>query len=299
VSFAMTELVEQALGHPVRQGSENAMARCPLHEDRTPSLSVNLSNGLWVCFSCGEKGGLAKLARVCGGELDEAELAIRSARAIGSEAAFYGELPDFAMLAHEQHARALAEQPKPIVDYFVERGLHQGVFRHFRLGWDGMKISQPFYDDGKVVGIKYRYPDGHKDSEKGSRRAIYNIDDVRGKPIVILCEGESDTHAVWSELKRRGAGDEVAVGGVPGASVSKAQVELWLLDLVWARRVYVLFDDDEAGDKGARPFLEVLGEKGVRARPNLGNDVSEHLLAGGSLVQCGLAEADLYPRMVA
>jgi hypothetical protein len=32
------------------------MARCPFHEDRTPSLSLNLNKGVWRCHSC-SKGG--------------------------------------------------------------------------------------------------------------------------------------------------------------------------------------------------------------------------------------------------
>lgn len=293
----MTDLVEAALGQPVRENGENVMVRCPLHEDRVPSLSINLSNGLWICFSaqCGERGGLAKLARICGGDLTEEELAIREAQALadGVHAPIDYDPPNFAMLAHELHTRALREQPAALVEYFVRRQLHQGVFRHFRLGWDGAKIALPYYDDGKVVAIKYRYPDGHKDSEKGSRRAIYNIDDIRGKPIVIVCEGESDTHAVWSELRRHQVSDEVAVCGIPGASVSKPQWELWALDLMWARRIYVLFDADDAGDKGARTALDILGEKAVRARPTRGNDANEHLMKGGRLEETGVAAEEL------
>ncbi|GAA0967323.1 CHC2 zinc finger domain-containing protein [Actinocorallia libanotica] len=32
------------------------MARCPLHEDNTPSMSFNTDKGLWRCHSCGEGG---------------------------------------------------------------------------------------------------------------------------------------------------------------------------------------------------------------------------------------------------
>lgn len=32
------------------------MTRCPLHDDRTPSFSVNTDKGLWNCHSCGERG---------------------------------------------------------------------------------------------------------------------------------------------------------------------------------------------------------------------------------------------------
>lgn len=37
------------------------MTNCPLHEDRTPSLSVNADKGLWNCHSCGESGDVWSL----------------------------------------------------------------------------------------------------------------------------------------------------------------------------------------------------------------------------------------------
>lgn len=33
-----------------------AMVACPLHEDKTPSCSINLDKQLWRCHSCDEKG---------------------------------------------------------------------------------------------------------------------------------------------------------------------------------------------------------------------------------------------------
>lgn len=30
---------------------------CPFHDDKTPSLRVNLVTGAWRCMSCGERGG--------------------------------------------------------------------------------------------------------------------------------------------------------------------------------------------------------------------------------------------------
>ncbi len=41
-------------------GSE-AMACCPVHDDRRPSFSANLRSGLWHCFACGAGGSLAGL----------------------------------------------------------------------------------------------------------------------------------------------------------------------------------------------------------------------------------------------
>ncbi|MFF3015797.1 CHC2 zinc finger domain-containing protein [Streptomyces sp. NPDC057939] len=32
------------------------MAKCPLHDDNTPSMSYKLDEGLWKCHSCGQGG---------------------------------------------------------------------------------------------------------------------------------------------------------------------------------------------------------------------------------------------------
>ena len=38
-------------------GSEWVKVCCVFHNDRNPSLSINLKSGGYNCFSCGEKGG--------------------------------------------------------------------------------------------------------------------------------------------------------------------------------------------------------------------------------------------------
>lgn len=47
-------------------GPRNIMARCPFHEDSTPSFAINVENGLWICHGCGLKGGLKDFLRYAG-----------------------------------------------------------------------------------------------------------------------------------------------------------------------------------------------------------------------------------------
>lgn len=42
--------------HALRITGNWASARCPFHEDRNPSLSVDIVHGGFVCFGCGAKG---------------------------------------------------------------------------------------------------------------------------------------------------------------------------------------------------------------------------------------------------
>jgi hypothetical protein len=48
-----TEVLHRLGIEPPRRGK---LVRCPLHEERTPSFSVDDSKG-WYCFGCGAKGG--------------------------------------------------------------------------------------------------------------------------------------------------------------------------------------------------------------------------------------------------
>ena len=58
---AATNLVE-LVGEvtKVKQSGRNAMAVCPFHQEKTPSLSVDAARGLYNCFGCGESGDLFK-----------------------------------------------------------------------------------------------------------------------------------------------------------------------------------------------------------------------------------------------
>lgn len=42
----------------------HVMMSCPLHEDRTPSLSINTEHGGFFCFSCGAKGSFRRLKEI-------------------------------------------------------------------------------------------------------------------------------------------------------------------------------------------------------------------------------------------
>ena len=42
--------------HALRIGGDWASARCPFHDDRNPSLSINITHGGFVCHACGASG---------------------------------------------------------------------------------------------------------------------------------------------------------------------------------------------------------------------------------------------------
>jgi len=273
MTYQLTETIESLLGELTGNGI-NAMAHCPLHEDRTPSLSIHQEEGVWMCHACGARGDLSRLFELVGEEMSSEirwDMAIRSVKDVPPTER------NFAPLANLLYNQGLSDEGDRVIRSFLrERDITIDARHHFFLGWDGGRISFPYWDDdsrkrGSVNAIKYRDLQGRKSYEEGSRRSIYNVEQIRGTGRVIICEGESDTLVAWSH-----ALPEYGVCGIPGASVSRGQWEIWALDFLFADEILMAFDADKAGDKGAALAREVLGDKVRRMRPEEGLDISSH-----------------------
>ncbi|HKH29784.1 MAG TPA: CHC2 zinc finger domain-containing protein, partial [Gaiellaceae bacterium] len=65
----MVELVSQYT--PLRRAGARYTGRCPFHEERTPSFSVDAVNKLYHCFGCGKGGDAISLVR----ELEQLDFA--------------------------------------------------------------------------------------------------------------------------------------------------------------------------------------------------------------------------------
>lgn len=283
--YSLTETIENLLGQQLQGHGVNAMAFCPFHDNTdTPAFSIHQDEGVWQCFGCGERGSLEHLANRLGQNLGNDFYLDRAIRSVQ-------EVPplerNFAPLANVLYERGVNEPSgdRVIRSFAARRGFVVDARHHFWLGWDGQRISFPYWDDdarkrGTVHGIKYRDTRGRKSMEEGSRWGIYNVEEIRGAAKVVVCEGESDTILAWSKL----VGSEWRVCGTPGAGASAKQWEKWALDFLFARDILIAYDADEAGDKGAGVAMGVLGSgKAQRLRPSEGLDLTEHFKKHGEL----------------
>lgn len=76
-----SRVVAGAAGVELRREGDSYVGLCPLHEETTPSFSLNARKGLWHCFGCNEGGNIIQfLQRMNGGSFQKAVKTLRAAK---------------------------------------------------------------------------------------------------------------------------------------------------------------------------------------------------------------------------
>lgn len=153
--------VEPHLGRLRRAGGDNASAACPFHGTKTGTpFSINLSNGLWHCFTCHERGNLYTLLRAFG----MGRQAIEYHHGTLVSALRGQSSPGFDPI----RPKVWVEEPLPDVtlglfDYcptpLLEQGFSEEMLRDLDIGFDEkhLRMTFPLRDlDGALLGISGR-----------------------------------------------------------------------------------------------------------------------------------------------
>lgn len=280
-----TTLLDQLGWHYRSSGVNQAnIETCPICYNTNWKFFIRVGgegDGLWDCKVCSEKGNLFQLKR---------KLGIRTKNLMSVHDMIPQEaspLPDI-----EAYHRRLINDPTmgEVLDYLIaERKLTMAVVERFKLGVEeyGGKLwlCIPYLDSaGHCVFAKFRtVPPYEKDfrSVAGRPAPLFNSHIIRpGMDELLMVEGEIDCLSLISN------GYESVVA-VPGAAMKKAD---WIerLDRCAPKQIYVCFDNDKAGQTGAKGLAERIGIDKVRNIPLPdfgGKDVNEWFTAGHSLEQ--------------
>jgi len=272
------------IGKPV--GPNEVRFRCPFHDDKNPSANANTETKLWSCHTC-DKGGSAIDFLMEGGAEYRAALAA------------VGEFAGLEPLGHHSRSNGAGGAPSPapiqktkgklteanvkawfeagqrnpeLVRWFHEhRGYTDETVALYQLGWDGQRVTIPVRDeDGDLVNVRRYLRDAGGEQGKMIPLMGGSGPDVTtrlfpGEKLpeeAILVEGE------WDAIIGRQYGlDTVTV--TAGAGIWNPS----LTPLFKDRKVILLYDNDEAGQKGALKVARVLSSAGVEVRiariPNL------------------------------
>jgi DNA primase len=184
----------------IKRAGRQWMARCPMHGERTPSLSVSPEKGVYYCFGCQRSGDAISFVQ----EMDNLDFA----GAVESLASRYGIELRYTSKnegSQRQRKRTLLDAVEKAVEFYHDRlltspeagearsylrsrGYDGDVVRRYKIGWapdDWDQLSRHLRlgaDDLKDAGLGFVNKAGRQqDFFRG--RVMFPIHDERGDPV--------------------------------------------------------------------------------------------------------------------
>jgi 5S rRNA maturation endonuclease (ribonuclease M5) len=268
---------------PVIKGSEEWMCACPFCKGDS-NLQFNISNGLWLCFRCKEKGTARSLVTKLGGSYTNPAVGIDQVRdlldKVKSSLQEKNEYTEPEWLPESYLAR-FGGRPH---EHWIGRGPGQRNFtsdtvREWGLGYDplgprlgrarvGPGVTIPYRDlDGNLLGVifrrlgdgfpRYLYPKGFDRTASlfGSWKLGEDDNDSSRRGITVgLVEGSTDA------LRIRQLG--LPALAQYGSSLHVNQVRL--LRRLNVKEVVLFYDYDVAGRHATEQAAEILNGFSIR-----------------------------------
>ena len=283
----------------VKLAGENAVCTCPFHKDSTPSFSMHMKTGLYICFACGAKGTFTRFLVEALGHTWE------RAKALAGEWTKFEttdlELPDWDSLKDsfddltKIDANLLAYRYCP--KYLLDRGFKKEVLARYEVGFDFARnrvVIPVRKKNCDLIGFVTRAV--HADSacryllDFPRNKVLYGENEASGE-IVAVTEGPLDAIAVQ---QMRWSPSSVATFG---AKVSLKQLEkLRAYDEVWLLR-----DMDRPGAEWSRtigeyllPFVSSKQLKIATKYTHDAKDPAEEMLVGKAEANVVLEPYDLW-----
>lgn len=253
-------------------GKEAIVTICPYCKAKS-HFYFNLTNKVFYCHKCLVSGGLFSL---------KAEL---------------GDVASVAPIAKPDESELLSIEDKKRIDeahnnlhkdretlaYLSNRGFTAEAINHFKLGvadeMDGKKwLWIPYFDaTGNVCNVKKRsLPPAEKAFKRwiGRESTLFNEVALQiPSDHIILCEGETDTIALWS------IGITNVIGVPTGAKGFNSK---WTQQLDKYHRIYIVYDQDTTGYEGTYGVAARLGYERcytIKLPPDV-NDINDYTRQG-------------------
>lgn len=241
------------------------------------SLSVRVTGtkrGLWKDFQSGEGGDLL--------DLWVASRACSMAEALREAKSFLGvrdEMPQREAKTYRRPQVAGKAPKSAVMDWLKSRGLTEATIEAFAIREsvrDGKSYAMfPFKRDGELINVKSRNPADKRDmrQEAGAEPCLFgwHLIDPRARQVAIT-EGEIDAMTLHQ-------------CGIPAMSVNAGAGNHQWIENDWERlerfsEIWICFDLDEAGQKGAKEVIQRLGVERCKLVKFGAKDANQWLMDG-------------------
>lgn len=303
--YDLRTIVEQDLGPAPIHSARANLYKCPFHKEKKGHSLAVWADG-YKCFgTCNLAGDLFDwLMSYRQHSFSEAIAALKapvSTSILSPKPLTAGVLepPPNAWQVSAQKVVEIAEdilwatEGESALTYLQERGLSNHTIRNARLGYvpgdfrqwlniDGLKvpcgITIPWFASDALWAVKVRRAYGEPKYVQiagGSSHGLYNADKLSENSIALFCEGEFDALLAQQEAGK-------LVSTVTLGSVANRLSFRWLSQLTSLRGIYVAYDSDSAGRRGAETLLHVSPRFHDLSLP-YAKDISDYYLNGSDV----------------
>ncbi len=284
---AIEYIQRKGIAYKIQSGQ--AVMNCFFCGDTKNHLYMNQADGAFFCHKCNERGNLITLQKHFGDhQKDRPPMNKQNqTRHNAVRAAFEDKnersVPLDDKKAVEANLRLLNNEVA--LKYVTEkRGLNIETVKAFKIGLQidkdgGHWLTIPHYEKGKLINVKSRsLPPAGKTFRrvKDCRSILFNSDSIEAnKGMAYLCEGEIDALTLWDK------GEKAVVATTTGAGSFDPA---WIDQLKEIKKIIIVYDPDEPGQKGAREVARRLGyDRCFNVILPDGQDVNEYFTAGNAI----------------
>ena len=241
-------------GLDMTKHSDEFSIRCPFHDDRVNSCSINIDKGVWICFAgCGQGSLYSFLMKYLHISYDEVQQ-----RVLKTEASFNLDMfNEFMVVEEEMHEVDFPFTRGYVPEWIFDRGFNKETLRKWdcSLGhYESLVIPIRTLQSMLVGWVtrrqnitpKYLYSKGLRRSKLLFGQQLIS----ETVPFVCITEGSLDT--MW--LDQHGFPSVALLG----ASISKCQQDLTLK--LPTEELVLCLDNDEAGMIGLHKAMSCLSK---------------------------------------
>lgn len=232
-------LQDNDINYDVSNG-EFILEHCIFCDDGGNHLYMSSNTGLYHCKKCGAKGNFLQFQMHIG-DIPEVKSAIPEQKTFTKI-----EINKIEKL----HKQLLGDQTG--LKFLADRGINESAIKKFKLGYENGSIAIPHLVGGLPQNIKFRNIVFKEYTRvPGCQSVLFNTDNLDiNLDYAIITEGEFDT------IKGTQEGIKNLVATTVGADTFPFD---WVKRLEPFKKVYVCYDNDEPGQRGAKKAAEKIG----------------------------------------
>lgn len=224
--------------HEARIDRNQLTGRCPFHDDKSASFSVNLTNGKWHCFTEDISGNLTSFyAKHYGIDTQEAykRICAKYGKEEQAEKSRKKEADELTSYTLEEYSN-----DKKLPLDFLRDTCHLSTYEEKKKGRSFLRVPYTFEGDSPVFRKRYAHKEFRWSQNSGGKIPLYGawrLDSIEEKGYAILVEGESDTQTLWYM--------QLPALGVPGATMLSETMAKGLLGV---SKLYIHQEPDKGGE---------------------------------------------------